>query len=118
MPRKRPPRHDDAQLDFDRYFEVPKVAAPAAGSLNVCVEFRNGLARAVKESPLSRAEIAARMTDLVFGDAGDGDISKTQIDAWTAPSREAWRFPLEYPRIQHAAGAPARPRHPARAAGG
>ena len=24
------------------------------------------------------------------------DISKAMLDAWTAESREAWRFPLEY----------------------
>jgi len=61
-------------------------------------ELRSALARAIKECADSRAIIAAKMTDLLFGDAaGEGaQVTVDQLNAWTAPSREAWRFPLEY----------------------
>lgn len=84
------------QLNFDGYFEVPREPEPTAGSFGFDLELRNLLARAIKECPKSRAAIAAAMTDLVFGDAGDGEITKAQIDSWTAPSHGEWRFPLCY----------------------
>ncbi len=70
------------------------------------LSFRNGLARALKESSLSRAQVAARMTDLMYGDAGESEVTKAQIDSWTAPSRDAWRFPLSHlPAFIQATGA-------------
>jgi len=35
--------------------------------------------------------VASRMSELT-----GHEISKTMLDAWTAESREAWRFPFEY----------------------
>ena len=41
-----------------------------------------------------------------FGDAGEGEVTKAQLDSWTAPSRDAWRFPLSYlPAFVEATGA-------------
>ncbi len=71
-------RGNRRQLDMDGYFAVPREPAPTA----------------------------AAMTDLIFGDAGDGEITKAQIDSWTAPSRADWRFPLCYlPALIQATGA-------------
>ena len=89
-------RADRRQLSLDQFFEAPRGPSPRPGSFDFRLEIRNALSRAGKESQPSRAEIAARMSDLIFGDSGDGEITKVQIDAWTAPSRDAWRFPLEY----------------------
>ena len=75
---------------------VPREPEPVPGAFDFDLQLRNLLNRAIKESPKSRAEIAAAMTDLVFGDAGDGEITKVQLDSWTAPSRGDWRFPLCY----------------------
>lgn len=71
---------------------------PRPGSMNFCAELRTALGRAIKECPKSRAIVAAEMTDLIFGDtAGEGaQITVDQLNAWTAPSRVEWRFPLEY----------------------
>lgn len=46
------------------------------------------------------------MTDLMFGDAGDGEVTKAQLDSWTAPSRDGWRFPASHlPAFIQATGA-------------
>lgn len=84
------------QLTLDRFFEIPKTTAPAPGSLDISSQLRNSLKRAIRECGKDRIFIAAEMTALVFGDAGDGEITKSQLDSWTAPSRDGWRFPLEY----------------------
>ena len=72
-------------------FEVPSPAPEAEGSLAFGVELRALLSRVLKECPGSRYQVAARMSELL-----GTDISKYQLDAWTAESREPWRFPLEY----------------------
>lgn len=87
--------HPD-QLSLDRYFEVERRPEPTPGALDYDARVRNLLSTAIKESDRSRAEIAAAMTDLVYGDAGEGEITKAQLDSWTAPSRADWRFPLAY----------------------
>lgn len=90
--RGTPPR----QLDIEDFIALPRDPKPTPGSLDFDQELRNLLTRFMKASRFSRAEIAARMTDLVFGDAGDGEITKAQLDSWTAPSRSDWRFPACY----------------------
>lgn len=86
-------RRARGQLSLDGLFET---GGPRPGSLDIALELRNALSNAIRSCGLSRAQIAARMTDLIWGDAGDGEITKAQLDAWTAPSRADWRFPLEY----------------------
>jgi hypothetical protein len=39
----------------------------------------------------SRFEVAVRMTELL-----GHEVTKHQLDSWTAESREGWRFPFEY----------------------
>jgi len=72
-------------------FEVPAPRAALPGALDVGLPLRHLLSDLLKRSPLSRYQVAARMSEL----AGH-DITKNMIDAWTAESREGWRFPLEY----------------------
>lgn len=72
-------------------FEVPVARNPVPGALNVNAAIRHLLSDLLKASPLTRFEIAARMSELT-----GQEISKHQLDAWTAESREGWRFPLEY----------------------
>lgn len=59
-----------------------------AGSLDVNSRFRAAISEAIKNCPLSRAQIAARMSDLT-----GCDISTAMINSWTAESKEAHRFP-------------------------
>lgn len=72
-------------------FRVPQPAPVAEGSLNFAIELRALLSQILKDCPHNRYQVAARMSELL-----GTDISKHQLDAWTAESREPWRFPLEY----------------------
>jgi len=72
-------------------FEVPVPVQPTPGALAVGPALRGLLSELLKRAPLSRFDVAARMSELT----GES-ISKHQLDSWTAESREGWRFPLEY----------------------
>ena len=76
---------------LDAFEAVEQPDHPADGSLDMASEVCATLAKAIKECPLSRAEIAARMSDLV-GEA----ISEHMLNKWTSRSSEGWRFPFEY----------------------
>lgn len=72
-------------------FDIPRAPAPTGGSLDYSVELAHVLSDALKKSPKSRYEIAARMSELV-----GHEIGKATLDAWTAESKPGWRFPFEY----------------------
>lgn len=76
---------------FDGYFPVPVERGNKPGSLDIGAELKHLLSDLMKASPLSRHQIAARMSELV-----GHEITKNQLDTWTAESREGWRFPVEY----------------------
>lgn len=85
------------QLTMD-LFEVPMPVRPIPGALAIGAALRGLLSDLLKRSPLSRHDVAARMSELT-GDV----ITKHQLDSWTAESREGWRFPLEYlPALEEA----------------
>lgn len=79
---------DPLTLDL---FEVPVARTPLPGALDVGPAVRHLLSDLLKASHRNRFEIAARMSELL-----GHEITKHQLDSWTAESREAWRFPLEY----------------------
>lgn len=83
-------RRADDLLTLD-LFEVPVPVRPTPGALAVGPALRGLLSDLLKRAPMSRHEVAARMSELT----GE-HISKHQLDSWTAESREGWRFPLEY----------------------
>lgn len=100
MVRKK--KNDQAQLGteqlslFDIIREQQKKKAPGqdileAGSLNVSLRLREELSKGLKQCTYSRYEVAARMSELI-----GGEISKSQLDSWTAESKDAHRFPAEY----------------------
>ncbi|WP_153116061.1 hypothetical protein [Rhodocyclus tenuis] len=72
-------------------FEVPVPASALPGELDYSLAIRRLLVDAIKESGISSAIIAARMGELT-----GATISEHQLHSWTAPSRDGWRFPLEY----------------------
>lgn len=72
-------------------FEVPVPKEPLPGALAIGVPLRHLISDLLKNSELSRFQVAARMSELL-----GTEITKHQLDAWTAESREGWRFPLEY----------------------
>lgn len=82
-------RRDSATLDL---FESPRPVPARGGSLNFDREIRHLLSRMIKESPCEdRYEVAARMSRYL----GE-EVTKYQLDSWTAESRRPWRFPFEY----------------------
>jgi hypothetical protein len=72
-------------------FDVPSAPVLTGGSLDYATELRCALSDALKKTPLSRHEVAARMSELT-----GHDISKSMLDAWTAESKSPWRFPFEF----------------------
>lgn len=104
----RPRLRDPRQLDLAALLAAAPTPPPRPGTLNFGPSLRAQISRALKECPKSRVEIAAEMTTALFGDEGEGEITKAQLDGWTAPSHEAQghRFPLEYlPALVNATGA-------------
>lgn len=86
MSGRRPHRggNDDRQMSFDDYFVVPTPAKVRPGSISgFDAELRQALSQSLKENPLSRYEVAAKMSEML----GD-DVSKNMLDAYTAESRE------------------------------
>lgn len=79
---------DDLTLDL---FELPVLKEPKPGDMDIGIPLRNLLSRLLKASPKSRHQIAASMSEYL-----GHDVTKHQLDSWTAESREGWRFPLEY----------------------
>lgn len=87
----RRPFVDDRQLLLSGLFDVPAQPAETPGALNFSTELRGILTEALKKFPGSRYEVAARMSELL-----GVEVTKYQLDSWTAESRDAWRFPFEY----------------------
>jgi hypothetical protein len=72
----------------------------AAGSFDIDRQFRESISGALKQCPLSRWQVAARMSELV-----GCEISKSMLDSWTAESKEMHRFPAIFlPAFCEAAG--------------
>lgn len=80
-------------------FEVPtQVNQP--GTLSIGQAIRALLSEQLKACELTRFDVAAAMSQLT-----GTEITKHQLDSWTAESREAWRFPVEYlPAFEVAVG--------------
>jgi hypothetical protein len=64
---------------------------PQPGSLNISNQLRSELSEGLRQAGMSRYEAAARMSELV-----GVEITKSQLDSWTAESKEYHRFPAEY----------------------
>ncbi len=62
-----------------------------AGKYDWDKRLRSLISEALKASPYSRYEVAARMSELL-----GKSISKEQMDSWSAESKENHRFPLVY----------------------
>ncbi|RJF94840.1 hypothetical protein D3874_03225 [Oleomonas cavernae] len=90
-------RQGSLLVEFEAVGQPP---GPAEGSLDIAAELCAALARAIKDCPLSRAEIAARMSDLT-GKA----ITEAMLNSWTSKAHDGWRFPFEFaPAFEVATG--------------
>lgn len=61
------------------------------GAFDLDRAFRESVSLALKNCPLSRWQVAARMSEL-----SGCDITKSMLDSWTAESKEQHRFPAIY----------------------
>lgn len=85
---------DTSQLslfDIVRNLQEENPTPKPAGSLNTDRQFREAISAALKRCPLSRWQVAARMSEMT-----DTDITKTMLDSWTAESKEQHRFPAVF----------------------
>lgn len=94
--RKQQPRwhEDDAQpnlFDLIREDEQRATREAAPASFNISYRLRSEISEGLKRCPLSRYEVAGRMSDLL-----GIEVTKSQLDSWTAESKEFHRFPAEY----------------------
>lgn len=62
-----------------------------SGKYNIDIRLRELLSAALKRSHLSRYEVAGKMSELL-----GVEITKAQLDSWTAESKECHRFPFAY----------------------
>lgn len=84
---------DERQGDLLQLIEQLGRQAPPRqpGSMNVDVQLRGALSEAMRRFPGDRFEVAARMSRLL-----DVEVTKWQLDAWTATSKDGHRFPASY----------------------
>ena len=72
-------------------FEIPHAPLPSGGSLNFDAQFRHALSDALKQCKKDRYQVGADMSRLL-----GREVSKHMLDAYTAESRDAYNFPLNY----------------------
>ena len=65
--------------------------SPAPGSLDIDSEFRAAVSADIKACPLSRYQIAAKMSELV-----GQEITESMLYSWTAESKDRHRFPCQF----------------------
>ncbi len=80
------------QLNFFDLLRDLRPKNSGFSSFNIDLLLRETISQAIKESPLSRFQIAAHMSEIL-----GLEVSKSMIDSWTAESREGInRFPACY----------------------
>lgn len=84
---RRPANPDQMNL----WFEIPAAPQPTGGSLDYDAELRHTLSHMLAQCGASRYDVAAEMSRLL-----GCEVTKHQLDSWTAESREPWRFPFGY----------------------
>jgi hypothetical protein len=83
---------DGRQLTiFDQIQELKSKKEDDSGSLKVKDDLQRALNNAIKKCPLSRHLVAGQMSHLL-----DEEITKAQIDSWTAESRDDRHIPAEF----------------------
>lgn len=98
MARKKKDQARSENMEQLSLFDVIKEQQKAgrdvmmeAGSMNISTRLREELSKGLRQCRCSRYEVAARMSEVT-----GCEISKSQLDSWTAESKESHRFPAEY----------------------
>lgn len=76
---------------IQRLSRETKAEVSRGGSFNIDARVRALLSDALKRCPLSREVIAGKMSEFL-----GVEITKSQLDSWTAESKENHRFPFVY----------------------
>jgi hypothetical protein len=77
-------------LDIVRKAEVSALH-DVYNRMSIDAAIRSIISNALKHSPLSRYEVAAKMSDIL-----GVEITKAQLDSWSSESHERHRFPFIY----------------------
>jgi hypothetical protein len=97
------PRIDNRQaslFDILKNLQEESQTSRLPGSFDIDSQFRAAISEALKHCPLSRWQVAARMSELI-----GYEITKAMLDSWTAESKEGHRFPAIFlPAFCEAAG--------------
>ncbi|MGD0020790.1 MAG: hypothetical protein ABSC54_00660 [Smithellaceae bacterium] len=100
---KLKPRIDSKQtslFDILKAYQEENQSPHPAGSFDIDSQFRAAISEALKHCPLSRWQVAGRMSELT-----GCEITKAMLDSWTAESKEGHRFPAIFlPAFCEAAG--------------
>jgi hypothetical protein len=75
-------------FDILKNYQEENIVSRPAGSFDIDRQLRAMLSEALKHCPLSRWQVAARMSELT-----GQEITKAMLDSWTAESKEDHRFP-------------------------
>jgi len=75
-------------FDILKNYQEENTGTRPAGSFDIDRQFREAISQALKNCPLSRWQVAARMSELT-----GQEITKAMLDSWTAESKEQHRFP-------------------------
>lgn len=87
-------REDPAQGDLMDLLERMRSgdgSPQTPGALNVNARLRAALSEALRRCSLSRYQVAATMSEVM-----GVEVTKYQLDSWTAESKEDHRFPAAY----------------------
>lgn len=95
-PRRKIDKVDPRQLSLFDLLQQAQELRPqqsSEGSLNVHTRLCHAMTNSIKQTGFSdrRFEVAGRMSHLL-----GVEITKSQIDSWTAESKEGHRIPAEY----------------------
>jgi len=71
-----------------KFLQEREAVSKSAGSMDIDRFFREAISESLKNCPLSRYQVAARMSELT-----GQEITKAMLDSWTAESKEGHRFP-------------------------
>jgi len=87
-------------FDILKTYQEESNAPHPAGSFDIDSQFRAAISEALKHCPLSRYQVAARMSELT-----GHEITKSMLDSWTSEAKEGHRFPAIFlPAFCEAAG--------------
>lgn len=85
------PSNQLSLFDIVKQRQIDQLIVNASGSCDISQRLKELISEGLRQCNFDRYEAAARMSRLV-----GHEVSKSQLDSWTAESKESYRFPAEY----------------------